>query len=102
MAKDPLIDPRPVPARTAAELLRTMPTILADAGRWTAPVLVLHGTADRVTDPSGSASFVGNVRSASRRLISVPGAYHDLLHELEAEQLREAIAKWVVNPIAAP
>jgi acylglycerol lipase len=101
MAKDPLIDPRAVPARTAAELLRTMPTILADAGRLSAPLLILHGTADRVTDPGGSVAFVGSVASSSRRLISVPGAYHDLLHEPEAETLRDSIASWVGNPSAS-
>ena len=100
MAKDPLIDPRPVAARTAAELLRTMPTILADARKFSDPLLVLHGTADRVTDPGGSASFVASVRSSSRRLVSVPGAYHDLLHEPEAQQLRDCIAKWVGDPTA--
>ncbi|MCI4321220.1 MAG: lysophospholipase [Thermoplasmata archaeon] len=100
MANDPLIDQRPVPARTAAELLRTMPTILADAARLSSPLLVLHGTGDRITDPSGSASFVGLVGSAHRRLVTVPGAFHDLLHEPEAGQLRATIANWIQDPSA--
>jgi acylglycerol lipase len=97
MANDPLIDQRPVPARTAAELLRTMDSIRRDAPKLALPVLVLCGTADRVTDPLGSGEFVSRVSSTNRRLIQVPGAYHDLLHEPEAPELRRTIVEFAVG-----
>lgn len=102
MAHDPLIDPKPVAARTVAELLRAMPTIHADAGRLTAPLLVLHGSSDRVADPRGSEAFVAEVHSSSRRLRWIPGAYHDLLHEPEAPLLRAEIADWLDSSSAQP
>jgi acylglycerol lipase len=95
MATDPLIDQRPIPARTASELLRSMRPILADAPRLAAPLLVLHGTADRVTDPSGSAEFVSRVASPTRQLVSVPGGYHDLLHDSAGSDLRRTIVEFV-------
>ena len=98
MAADPLIDQRPIPVRTAAELIRAMGTIHAHASRWTSPLLILHGTADRVTDPRGSAEFLAEVRSTSRRLIPVPGAFHDLFHEPEAVELRAATADFLAAP----
>ncbi len=66
MAADPLIDPRPIPARTAAELLRTMVTVRDDAARLRRPLLVLAGTADRVTDPAGGKEFVERSGSSAR------------------------------------
>ncbi|MCI4333078.1 MAG: lysophospholipase [Thermoplasmata archaeon] len=97
MAADPLIDPRPVPARTAAELLRTIGTIFRDAGQLTVPVLIVQGTADRVTHPNGAGTLLERVGSTSRRLRSVPGAFHDLWHEPEAPMLRTELANWVAE-----
>jgi acylglycerol lipase len=97
MAKDPLIDQRPVPARTAAELLRMMDSIRRDAPKLALPVLVLCGTADRVTDPAGSGEFVSRVSSANRRLVRLLGAYHDLLHEPEAPELRRTIVEFALG-----
>lgn len=95
MAADPLIDPRPVPARTAAELLRTIDTIFRDAARLKVPLLVFQGSADRVTHPDGAGTLVEGVGSSPRRLRSVPGAFHDLWHEPEALLLRQELADWV-------
>ncbi|HKV89756.1 MAG TPA: alpha/beta hydrolase, partial [Thermoplasmata archaeon] len=95
MARDPLIDPRPIAARTVAELLESMGIIHARARGVTLPLLVLHGTADRVTDPRGSEAFLREVVSSRKRYVPVPGAYHDLFHEPEAPQLRATFADWL-------
>jgi acylglycerol lipase len=92
--RDPLVDPRPVPARTAAELLRTMGTLRADARKLAVRLLAFHGTADRVTDIRGTTEFVDHVASADRRLVRVPGAYHDLFHEPEAADLRRELVQF--------
>jgi acylglycerol lipase len=97
MASDPLIDQRPVPARTAAELLKTIDTIFRDASKLTIPLLVFQGTADRVTHPDGAAALVERVGSKERRLRTVPGAFHDLWHEPEAPLLRQELADWVAD-----
>jgi acylglycerol lipase len=95
MGVDPLIDPRPVPARTAAELLRTMVTVRDDAPRLQMPLLVFAGTADRVTDPAGGREFVERSHSTRRQFRSVPDAFHDLWHEPEAPSLERELADWV-------
>lgn len=102
MARDPLIDQRPVPARTASELLRAMGPIRNDAPRLAMPLLALHGTADRVTDPTGTAEFVARVSSPQRSLAEVPGAYHDLLHDTASRELRERIVTFVTSAVLMP
>jgi acylglycerol lipase len=97
MAEDPLIDQRPIPARTAAELLRTMTTIRHDAARLRIPLLVVAGTADRVTDPAGGKDLVERSSSTLRQLRSVPGAFHDLWHEPEAPVIEQELAAWIVG-----
>jgi acylglycerol lipase len=94
---DPLVDQRPVPARTAAELLRTMRELHRDAPSLRLPILAFYGTADRVTDPSGTIEFVGRTMSTDRHLRAVSDAYHDLWHEPESAILREELAEWVAK-----
>jgi alpha-beta hydrolase superfamily lysophospholipase len=97
MAADPLIDQRAIPARTAAELLRTMPTVIADAGRLGPPTWIAHGTADRVTNVEGSQAFARGAPHGRVSLQTIPGGYHDLWHEPEAPRLRTELAEFVVS-----
>jgi acylglycerol lipase len=92
---DPMVDPKPVPARTAAELLRTMASVRRDSPRLRLPVLAFHGTGDAVTSAGATKEFVDGLGSPDRRLRTVPGAYHDLWHEPEAAALRREFADWV-------
>lgn len=54
IAGDPLISQPPAPARTAAGLVDGIRQIWAEADRLTMPVMAMHGTADKLTAPSGS------------------------------------------------
>jgi acylglycerol lipase len=92
---DPLVDQKPVPARTAAELLKTMSSVRRDAPGVRLPILVFHGTADRVTALEGSQEFVDRSASSDKRLLRVPDAFHDLWHEPEAPDLRRELADWI-------
>jgi len=96
MEVDPLISQAPAPARTAAELLRTMAWIRSREGGFSAPVLAMHGSADKLTHPEGSLAFIASVTSASKTLRSYPGLYHDLLHEPERETVLGDIEAWLV------
>ncbi|MCI4360689.1 MAG: lysophospholipase, partial [Thermoplasmata archaeon] len=95
MGADPLISAGPAPARTAAELLRTMRWIRARDAGFSAPVLALHGTADRLTHPEGSRRFIATAASSSKELRTYPELYHDLLHEPERATVLGDIADWL-------
>ncbi|MEM9719680.1 MAG: lysophospholipase, partial [Bacteroidota bacterium] len=48
--EDPLVYHKGIPARTGAELLRLSQEIQDSIDRFSLPVLIMHGTADRVTN----------------------------------------------------
>jgi alpha-beta hydrolase superfamily lysophospholipase len=78
---DVLIHHKPGPARTAAELLATMQRNADRFEKVTLPILVLHGTADRLTNPEGSRELHARAGSADKTLKLYPDCFHDLLHE---------------------
>ncbi len=95
MNRDPLIYQRPAPARTAAELLRAMERIRARMEDLTIPFQVMHGTADRLTNPDGSRELQRRAQSADKTFRSYEGLFHDLLHEPERERVIGDVLRWV-------
>ena len=92
---DPLVFQEPGPARTASELLSTLELLSAQMEQVTVPVLVLHGTADTVTDPEGSKALATRASSTDKTLKLYEGLSHDLLHEPEKAQVLADIIQWL-------
>ena len=82
-------------AGTGRQMNLAIGAALADAARISCPVLVLHGTADRLTAPVGSERFVAAVTSTDRTLRTWPGAYHELHHEPERDEVLATIVDWI-------
>lgn len=92
---DPLIEGEIQPARTVAALLRATDRMTREFGRITLPVLILHGTADRATMPSGSEFFYDNAGSNDKTLKLYEGHFHDLLNDKGKEQVLTDIVTWI-------
>ena len=101
MACDPLISHEPGPARTAAELLRSMERLGPRMAEFELPLLVLHGSADVVTNPEGSNLLVEMAKSKDKALKLFPGLYHDLWHEPEHAQVEDALLQWLAAHLPA-
>jgi alpha-beta hydrolase superfamily lysophospholipase len=95
MGRDPLIYHPPGPARTAGGLLEALEKIWAHVEEIDVPLLALHGTADRATDPRGSAELVRRARTRDRTLLLYRGLYHDLVREPERVQVMADIERWL-------
>jgi alpha-beta hydrolase superfamily lysophospholipase len=95
MDRDPLISQPPAPARTAAGLVEGMRAIWANADRLTMPLLAMHGTADRLTAPSGSRALIERAPAADKTLRIYPGFFHDLLHEPGHARVEDDLVAWV-------
>jgi len=95
MARDPLVYHRVGPARTAAALTAALARIWPRAGELDVPLLGVHGTADQLTSPRGTAELVRRARTRDRTLILYAGLYHDLVHEPEREQVMADIERWL-------
>jgi alpha-beta hydrolase superfamily lysophospholipase len=95
MNTDPLISQEGYPAQTIAELARTDDRLHKDLARITIPVLVLHGTEDHVTSPSGSQLFGKIGGSQDKTLTLYRGHYHDLLNDVGKEQVLSDVISWL-------
>ena len=81
MDRDEWISNANAPAKTAAGLVEGMHLIWRDVAQLTMPLLALHGSADKLTAPSGSRALVAVAPSSDKALKIYDGYYHDLLHE---------------------
>jgi acylglycerol lipase len=59
------------------------------------PVLVVHGSADRTPDPSGSREFIALVASPDKTLRVVPGGLHGVLDDTAGAAVLQLILAWL-------
>ena len=95
MATDRWMEDGPGPARTAGELIQARETLQPREGELTVPLLVLHGSADRVCNPDGSRELVDNASSKDKTLKIYNGFYHDLLHEPGHARVLDDVVGWI-------
>jgi alpha-beta hydrolase superfamily lysophospholipase len=96
MRADRLVYHRAAAIGTAAQIAAALHRIWTRLDRLTVPVLALHGTADRVTAPSGSRDLVEQATSSTDRTLKLyDGAYHDLLHDSDAAVVTADITDWM-------
>ncbi len=95
MDEDPLIANETQPTRTVAELARADDRLKKEFPDITLPLLILHGTADKATRPSGSRFFLDNAGSSDKTLKLYEGHYHDLLNDIGKEEVMADIKGWI-------
>jgi alpha-beta hydrolase superfamily lysophospholipase len=95
MLDDPLIAGEVQPSSTVAELVRADDRLRREFPLITLPVLILHGTADKVTRPSGSQLFYDTAGSTDKTLKLYEGHAHDLLNDLDRERVMDDITAWI-------
>src|SRR5262245_7130479 len=95
MNADPLIEKESQPAETTAEMLRAADRLTEDFPKFTVPVLILHGTADKATRPAGSERFYRMAGSKDKTLKLYEGHFHDLLNDVDKEVVMADIQAWI-------
>ncbi|MEB2785070.1 alpha/beta hydrolase [Algoriphagus persicinus] len=96
---DPLVYTGAVPARTGYELLRVMKYIQDNASKFVLPVLLIHGSADGLTNPKGSEMLFEKASSSDKTLRIFPGGYHELINDLDREEVMKLIVSWISDRI---
>lgn len=94
---DPLIDQEPMRARTVDELVRAHARFRDEASTLRLPLLVLVGTGDVMTPPSGGRMIVDHASSADKELRLYDGFFHELINEPEPdrERVMDDIVDWL-------
>ncbi len=98
---DPLFHRRGT-ARLSTEVTAAIARVQGGAAFFTLPLLVLHGSDDRMVPPAGSRAFAARAGSSDKRLIEYPGAYHALFADVGREQVLDDVAAWVEARLNAP
>lgn len=92
---DPLVYHGKVPAGTGKALLSVGETMSQRAPAITAPLLVLHGTGDRLIPIKGSRQVILCVGSDDVQLKEYPELYHEVFNEPEQEQVLDDVVSWI-------
>lgn len=69
--------------------------VMREARRLAVPALLLHGAADRVTDPKGTLEFTGAAPHEKARLFTYRDAYHEIFNDLSREQVIKDLVGWL-------
>jgi alpha-beta hydrolase superfamily lysophospholipase len=102
MKSDPLIPRAGYPAQTIAELARTDERLHTELAKITIPVLVVHGTDDHVTKPSGSKRF-GEIAGSKDKTVTIyQGHFHDLLNDIGKERVLTDMIDWLDAHLVVP
>ena len=92
---DPLVHHGAIPARTGAELLLAMARIERGRAGLRVPLLVYHGTADKLTEPEGSRDFGAHAGSADKTLTMHEDSYHETMNDLDRDRVIGALIDWI-------
>ena len=95
MNNDPLIKGESEPTQTASVMIDASRRLNKEFPLIKLPVLILHGTEDKATNPSGSQFFYDTAGSTDKTLKLYEGHYHDLLNDLDKETVMADINDWI-------
>ncbi len=101
MNSDPLIANESQPTQTVAAMVRADERLKEEFPKFTLPLLILHGTADKATRPSGSQLFYDTASSTDKTIKLYEGHYHDMLNDLGKEIVMADITAWIDAHIPA-
>ena len=90
--QDPLVHDR-LSARLGMELLESGEWAIAHAGEFPVPLLLMHGTADRLTSYEASQEFASKAPNCTLKLWD--GLYHETHNEPEKDAVIAYIVAWV-------
>ncbi len=95
---DPLNHDR-ISTRWYTEYLKSAAECLDRAGELTVPLLVFHGTDDRIVDFAGTVQVHESATSRDKKKQLFEGLYHETMNEVEHERVKvlDAAAKWILS-----
>ena len=101
MSSDPLVAHESQPFATAAALVRADERLKQSFANLKTPLLIIHGSADRATKPSGSQHLYERTGATDKTLQLYEGRYHDPLNDLGKEEVLSDILRWLDTRAAA-
>ncbi|MGE5308131.1 MAG: lysophospholipase [Deltaproteobacteria bacterium] len=92
---DPLVNRQGIPVRPLMEFVKLIKNGQKEFEKRDLPLLVLHGTHDKVTDIRGSRRLSLRSVSTDKTFVEFPNFYHDLLNDPGKAQVYTCISGWI-------
>ncbi|MEW6128626.1 MAG: lysophospholipase [Acidobacteriota bacterium] len=93
-AADPLVG-KMVSSRWFVEAVKAMNELQYQASQITLPLLVMHGTEDKLASCEATKKLFSQIRSADKELKIYEGYYHELFNEPEKQEVYERVSEWL-------
>ena len=93
-AVDPLVN-RKVSTKWFAEATKAMLEVAERADQITTPVLVMHGTEDRLASVDATRRVFERIGASDKELVIYSGFYHELFNEPEKQEVFERVSGWL-------
>ncbi len=94
-ADDPLTYKGKAKARLAQQMFEASIETRARLEELRLPLLVMHGTADRITNPAGSQLLYDRAQSEDKTLKWWDDFWHEIFNEPEKDQVLEFMIQWL-------
>lgn len=76
-------------------VLDQLPKLTGIAQQLTLPILILHGSHDKIVRLEGSFELLQSFKSPDKTLHILPGAYHEPHHDIESSDYFQSIIFWL-------
>ena len=96
---DPLVYRDKLPARMGAELAKMWKQLPEKMPEIKLPILIMHGSADRLADPRGSKLLYEQAGSEDKTLKIYDGFYHEIFNEPEHREVMADMESWLARHI---
>jgi alpha-beta hydrolase superfamily lysophospholipase len=96
---DPLVYRGKIRARFGGEMVKIQQELPRRMPEIKLPILIMHGTADRLCDPEGSQVLYERVSSKDKTLKLYDGFYHEIFNEPGREQVFADMEAWLATHI---
>jgi len=92
---DPLVFTGKTPVRLMAEMLKAIIRVNQEMEKISLPILILHGSEDKLAAPEGSINLQKRAGSLDKTLKLYEGLYHEVFNEPERDQVLDDVAAWL-------
>lgn len=92
--KDPLVSSY-ITIKIGIQILKNLEEIFSLCTKIKTPLLMLHGSADKVCSPEGTKRFYRELILAQKELKIYEGMYHELFNEIKREEVFHDVESWL-------